>query len=69
MSDIWLSPKEVTELEKVTERAFYKRFRQNKYKAFRYVESEKGGGKNGRRLEIALSCLNALVKSKYYSKL
>jgi len=69
MSEIWLCPKEVTELEKVTERSFYKRFRQNKYKTFRYVESEKGGGKNGKRLEIALSSLHADARARYYNGL
>jgi len=66
MSEIWLSQKEVAELENKTERAIRKRFKQNKYKTFRYVESEKGGGKNGKRLEIALSSISAEGRARNY---
>ena len=69
MSEIWLRQKEVGIIENIAKITFLRRFKKNKYKNFRYVESEKGGGKNGKRLEIALSSISAEGRARYYGKL
>jgi len=68
MSEIWLSQQEVTDIENVTKRTFRRRFRVRTYPTFRYVESEKGGGKNGKKLEIALSSLSRAAQNRYLQK-
>ena len=67
MSEIYLSQKEVTDTENITERTFWRRFRQNHYKTFRYVKSE-NGGRGGQRLEIGLSSISAEGRANYYKE-
>jgi len=68
MSEIWLSPEEVSALENIKKRAFYNRFKKNHYKSFRYVKSE-NGGRGGKKLEIALSSISGEGRARYYGKL
>jgi len=68
MNEIWLSVKRVTELENTTERTFWKRFNAGYYKAYQYTES-KGGGRGGKKLEIALSSLSIEARAKFFREL
>jgi len=65
MNEIYLTPKEVSVLENITENGFKKRFSKNYYKTFQYAPSQNGGGKNGKKLEIALSSLSPDAQKKY----
>jgi hypothetical protein len=66
-NEIWLSVKEVTELESITERWFWKRFRGYRY-TYRYVASE-NGGRGGKRVEVALSSLSTAGQGRYLEQL
>ena len=68
MDEIWLSQKEVSALEKIQKRAFWKRFNGGQFKTHRYVDS-KNGGRGGKKLEIALSSLSAEARARFFREM
>jgi len=68
MSETWLSQKEVSDIQNITKRTFWRKFKAGEYKTFRYVKSE-NGGRGGQKLEIALSSISGEGRARYYGKL
>jgi len=66
MDEIWIDQKGVAELENVTERAIRNRIAAKSYKYIRTVKSGKGGGRGGKKLEIALSCLSTEARARFF---
>ena len=66
MNEIWLNKEQVQLFEGIKRRAFFKWLKVGKLTATRYIDAPSGGGKNGKVLQIALSCLSAAAQDKYY---
>jgi len=66
MEDIWLGSEQVGDIENITKKTFKRRFKAGHYKTFRYVSSGKGGGRGGKKLEIALSCLSTEARARFF---
>ncbi|MDY6857397.1 MAG: hypothetical protein SWO11_22370, partial [Thermodesulfobacteriota bacterium] len=64
MNETWLAVKEVTNIEKISEMTFYRRFKLGHYPAHKYVSSS-SGGRGGRQLLIALSSLPPSAQVQY----
>ena len=64
-----MSRKEVSDIEKITKRTFWRRFDGGKglYNIFRYIYSA-NGGRGGKTLQIGLSCLTGEGQNRYLKK-